>query len=346
MKRLLVMGIAAAAAWGAVPGPAAAGETSWATGAALQRRLAAPLDIVWSGNPLRQALRGLARAQHFAILVDRRVDPEQRLEIKLSGVPLAGVLREIARSRQLGVALLGSVVYFGPPEAAARLRTLSALRQKEARQLGQAAARGLLAAKPFAWDDFATPGELLGRLAEEGGVKIDGFSRVPHDLWAAADLAPLPWVDRLTLLAIQFDLTFEIAPGGRRVELVPLPDDLPLSVGDGLGAKGGPADDSNLHSAAQPQRPSPAKPAPGRVVINRFAVQDRPVGKVLEQLSARLGFELQVDTEALRAAGISLDQRVSVQLDNVTLDEALRQLLRNTPLAFHHRGNVVRILPK
>ena len=382
VKRFFLLGIAALAPWTAAVGPAAAAEVAWATGPALQRRLAAPLDIVWSGNPLRQALRGLARAEHVAILLDRRVDPDERLELKLAAVPLAEALRQIARSRQLGVAMLGPVAYFGPPEAAARLRTLAALREEEVRRLGPAVARVFLQAKPFAWDDFATPGALLGRLAEEGGVDIDGLSRVPHDLWAAAELPPLPWVDRLTLLAIQFDLTFAVVPGDRRrVELVPLPEAVALVrsypggldpdaaakrfaalapgaqikiAGDQVWVRGLLEDHERIAApapSAEPaeppaKRPSPAKVAAGRVVISRFAVQEKPVGKVLEQLSTRLGFQLQMDADALRAAGISLDQRVSVEVENATLDDALRGLLRSTPLTYRRHGNVVEIVPK
>ncbi|MGA2068486.1 MAG: STN domain-containing protein [Thermoguttaceae bacterium] len=383
MNRLLLTVIAALAVWTAAIGRAAAAEVAWATGPALKQRLAAPVDIVWSGNPLRQALRGLSRAEHLAILVDRRLDPEERLEVKLAAVPLAEALRQIAHSRQLGVAMLGPVAYFGPAEAAARLRTLAALREEEVRRLGPATARVFLQAKPFAWDDFATPGALFGRLAEEGGVEIDGLSQVPHDLWAAADLPPLPWVDRLTLVAIQFDLTFAVVPGGRRrVELVPLPETIALVrsypggpdpgvaakrfaalapgaeikiEGDRVWVRGrledheriaAPPAQSAEHDEPAVKRPNPAKVAAGRVVISRFAVQEKPVGKVLEQLAARLGFQLQMDADALRAAGISLDQRVSVQVENATLDDALRGLLRTTPLGYRRHGNVVEIVPK
>ena len=47
---------------------------------------------------------------------------------------------------------------------------------------------------------------------------------MPHDLWAAADLPPISLVDRLTLIAIQFDLTFKVAEHGKRLELVPVPE--------------------------------------------------------------------------------------------------------------------------
>ena len=78
----------------------------------------------------------------------------------------------------------------------------------------------------MAWDDLATPRELVTKLAAENGVELAGLELVPHDLWAAADLPPLLWTDRLTLLAIQFDLTFAISADGTAVRLTALPDRL------------------------------------------------------------------------------------------------------------------------
>ena len=47
----------------------------------------------------------------------------------------------------------------------------------------------------------------------------------------------MPLIDRFTLLAIQFDLTFQISPNGRTLKLVPAPDD----VFDHPRIPGGPA---------------------------------------------------------------------------------------------------------
>ena len=79
---------------------------------------------------------------------------------------------------------------------------------------------------PLSWEDFATPRQLLSGLAEQSGVEILGVERVPHDLWGAAHLPSLSLMDRLTLLANQFDLTFQISPDGGKVRLVPVPDEV------------------------------------------------------------------------------------------------------------------------
>ena len=69
----------------------------------------------------------MSRAEQVAVLLDRRADPGARLELKLNSVPLAAAMRDLARTRKLGVAWVGPVAYFGPLEVAARIRTLAAL---------------------------------------------------------------------------------------------------------------------------------------------------------------------------------------------------------------------------
>jgi hypothetical protein len=203
----------------------AADATHWATGTVLQHRLQEEVTIRWANNPLRPAIRHLSQAKHVAILIDRRVDPDQKLDVSLKDVSLESALQTIARGLGLGTSRLGSVIYLGPASAADRLHAVAAALEKDVRRLPSAMQRKYLLPKRLAWEDFAAPRELVAELARGGGLKITGLERVPHDLWAAADLPPISLVDRLTLIAFQFDLTFEIADGGRQLKLVSLPSE-------------------------------------------------------------------------------------------------------------------------
>jgi hypothetical protein len=313
------------------------GHIPWATGRQLSQTLAQPIDVFWSNNPLRDAMTSLSRAQRVAILIDRRVDPGQRLTLNLQNVPLETILQTVAERCGLGLARLGPVVYLAPPMAAERLRPLATALDRAARQLPAAAQRKFLRAQPLAWEDLATPRELLEQLGRQNGLEIDGLERVPHDLWAAADLPPLSLVERLTLIAAQFDLGFTIAAGGTRLELVPMPKDLPVL----------PADRRPLSAGHAASKSSATPPAPSleRVRIQRLSVRAKPLGPVLRQLAERLGLQLKLDEQAIQRAGISLDQRVSVLVENATVDQLLHELLKSTGLKFQRRQNVVEILP-
>lgn len=364
---------------GPVPRAAAGAEppVAWLDGASLAQQLRTPVDVFWSGTPLRQALVSLAESQRAAVLVDRRVDPGQKLDLPLNGLPLEQVYREVAESRQLGVVWLGAVAYFGPPRATSRIRTLAELRREEVRRLPAAAGRKLLTPERMRWDDFATPRDLLARLAAESRIEISGLEQVPHDLWARADLPALSLVDRLTLVAGQFDLTFEIAADASAVALVPVPDDValmrsypggsdPQALADRWAAmipesqikvvagevfvRGLLEDHEQVASAAQPPRPTrPTASRSSRTSDGekRFTVPQGkgPLGPVLEQLAGKLGLTLKIDREALQRAGISLQQPISFSVDNVTLEDLFEAVLTPAGCTFRLQGDVLEVRP-
>ena len=251
-------------------------RANWATGAAFQRQLAEPGKILWAGNPLRPAIESLSRARQVAVLIDRRVDPSQKLDISLEDMPLETALQGIARSRGLDVACLGSVVYLGPPSAAKDLGVIVAALEESIRRLPPAAKRKYHETKRLAWDDLATPRELLADLAREGGLKIIGLELVPHDLWAAADLPPMSLTDRLALIAVQFDLALKVADRGQRLELVPLSEAIRRS-----GAAGSRSTPKPVTSAAKAEPPATIE----QTRIDKISIVEKPLGPVLKQLA-------------------------------------------------------------
>jgi hypothetical protein len=353
---------------------AAARETArWATGAELQKRLNSPVDITWAENPLRHAIGNLSRSQKVAALIDRRVDADQKLDVELEGVTLRAAFEEIARGRGLGVSLLGPVLFLGPPAAASRLRTVAALREEDVRRLPAGVGEKFAALKPMAWDDLATPRELLAALAAENGVELTGLELVPHDLWAAADLPPLSWTDRLTLIAIQFDLTFAISADGTAVRLTALPGR--LAVVRSYAGGSDPAATARKFAAlapgaeikvsagrvyvrglvedqeriTQPRRPAhpPKPPARPGLASQRFTltVKEHRVGPLLEQLARQLKLELTIDRQAIGQAGISLDQRISFSVSDATVDELLQAAAKPAGLRAQRRGSAVEVGP-
>ncbi len=327
--------VIAAAAMASASLAVAQDRVNWATGAKFQRQLAEPVRILWADNPLRPAIEGLSRARKVAVLIDRRVDPSQKLSISLKDVPLESALEAIACSCGLGVAYVGSVVYLGPLSAAENIEAIAAALEKSIRRFPPATRRKYRQTERLGWEDLATPRELLADLAREGGLKIAGLELVPHDLWAAADLPPMPLTDRSVLIAVQFDLTLKVADRGQRLELAPISDAIRRA-----GVAG---------SRPTPKPATTVKAEPPATLeltrIDKISVIEKPLGTVLKQLADRLGFELRMDQRAIAAAGISLDQHVSVHIENATVDELLRQLLKSTRLTFHRHGRVVEIVP-
>ncbi|MGD9648545.1 MAG: STN domain-containing protein [Pirellulales bacterium] len=180
------------------------------------------VTIAWSGVPLRKSVNELAGSQRIGILLDRRIDPDQQLKLELSNAPLDEAVREIAAAAGARSAVLADVAYLGPADRADELRTLSAQLHDLVGKLPAARRRAWLTAAPLEWPELATPREVLERLAAEGGIALGGLDALPHDLWAAVDTPPLPLVDRLLLVAMQFDRTLEPTADGRGATLVPI----------------------------------------------------------------------------------------------------------------------------
>jgi len=158
-----------------------------------------------------------------AFLLDRRVDPGQKVKVSARDVPLQKVMERIAANGDMRLSQFGPVAYFGPPEAVARLRTLSSLVNDAMKQLPPEIHQRFFVKRGMKWEDFATPRVLLQELAAGNQLQIVGIERVPHDLWAAADLPPLTLNDRFTLILNQFDLSFRVAEDGRQMTVIPIP---------------------------------------------------------------------------------------------------------------------------
>lgn len=328
----------------------------------------------WSAAPLRQVIATISRSQRIAVLLDRRVDPDQTIDLAQSNVTAEQLLRHIAQDRGLGMTLLGPVVYLGPAEAALRLRTIALMRQEEARDLPGNSAMIFQRAEPLVWDDFATPRQILSRLATSAGIEISGLEQIPHDLWAGASLPPLTLVERLTLIAIQFDLTFRIGADGRSVVLVPVPPDVAIErrypggadpqrlaaqwsellpgreirvVGHEILVRGLVEDHERIGAVPKRvERHSPQRGSPGRS-LTRFTVSHAqgPLDQLLDELARKLQLEVEIDREALRAAGISPTQVVSFHVENATLEELFEAVLAPAGCTFRRKGNRIEVIP-
>ena len=302
-------------------------------------------------------------------MLDRRVDPSRMIELSLRDVPLRDALAQIAEELGAGYSQLGPVAYIGPEVAASRLRTIAELRRGEIRTMPGSTAAPLLRMKPWRWDDLATPQELLAALEQEAGLEIGGDDLVPHDLWAAADLPLLTWSDRLTLFAIQFDLTFAASDDGRSVRLIPLPESVAatrtFNVGnqarqlaqrlgtqypnaeieiedDRLEVRGSWEDleaiASGLAGMPQGRRKATAKK------LHTLKLRRARLDQVLKKLE-ELNLTFDVDEAALQKADIRLDTLVTVDVQNADVDELLKAVLEPVGLTFQRSEGNVRVFP-
>ncbi|MCC7085684.1 MAG: STN domain-containing protein [Pirellulales bacterium] len=351
-----------------------ADEVHWLTGEPLRKALMQQAGVTWSNVPVRQSLTRFCRAQGLAFVLDRRIDPDRKVELSFDGVPLEEALKRIASRLDAAVAMVGPVVYLGPKPAAETIRTVAALRMQDAAKLPLAARAAWVQLRPLKWPDATTPRDLLVTLGREYNLDIRGLDRVPHDLWAAGDLPAISLSQRLTLVLAQFDLTFEIATDGQSISLVPTPTEALLEhvynvagsaqeVAIGLkqnslltSAEIKPIGNKLFVRARQEEHEMIQELLSGRAV-KRTTVRETTeqvytlrvilaVDKLLEALAKKLDFELKIDRDAIAAKGISLTQEVHVDVKNVSADKLLNTVLEPAGLTFTRRGKVVEVMPK
>jgi hypothetical protein len=368
-KRTLAAAVvlATAAVWISPEYLLAADAVHWLTGEPLAAQLARPVTISWTDMPLRDGLTGLSRSQRVAIVLDRRVDPGQEIDLSVDQLPLASALDGLARQLELEQTVIGPVVYIGPPAAAANLRTLVALFEQQSATLPSAVQRRLAKKRPWQWKQLTTPGTLLDELASEGQIDLPDRQRIPHDLWAEAQLPPLSLIESLLLVTIQFDLTCELTEGAV-VRFLPIPEraeirreypggrdaqrlaerlrtelpDCRVEADNGKVVVYGRIED---HERLRGDRPT----AQAAVVaeaerVYTLMVQDAPLGALLEQLERRLSLDINFDEATLQRAGVELTRRVSFDVQKATIDELLKAALRPAGLKHRRRGNTVEVL--
>jgi type II secretory pathway component GspD/PulD (secretin) len=289
--------------------------------------------IHWQSVPLRDAIARLKPLFDETVFVDRRVDPTLRVTLDIEATSAEQVMNALAAAQDLGVARLGKLIYLGPSAAASQLPAIAALRGKEAARLPLEMRTSLAGRKRFSWPRLSEPRQFVESLSRENGWRLGEAERIPHDLWAAGELPELSAAEQLTVLLFGFDLTFELKPAERKILIVPLPEPAKMAA-------------TRPASERTTTKPPGVRAGRGKKQVYTLRVQEKPVGAVLRELGQRLHWAIQIDEEAIRAAGKSLDQRVTFSVENADQEKLLDALLTPAGLEYRIDGNEVHVMPK
>jgi hypothetical protein len=330
-------------------GAAAAQPPVWKTGAALRKELELPLSLTWEDREARAGLANLAKSTGVAILLDRRVDPEQKLQLAARDESLQLVLLRVAEQLDCGVTLVGSVVYLGPKQTSTKLATLAALRRQEVQALPNEAKSLLVKSEAWQWDELAEPRDLLADLAGRGRVKVEGAEAIPHDLWPATSWPAMPWTERMTLLLAGFGLTFELVDAGKTIRLVPIPAELTFEKtysprgdaadaaaqlrrlapqakiaveGQRLRIAASAEDHDKIDRLLKGERVRTTQVTPGEKRYT-LTVENQPAGAVAKTVAGQLGKELKYDPQVRERLRTS----VSFAVKDVPLEQLMEKAL-------------------
>ena len=204
------------------------GSTNWLTDTSFRQELERPFSGSWSSIEFRQLLKEVAADRQISIILDRRLDPSVEVPIDVNNVSLRTGLTGIARQVNGDATVSQNIVFLGPKSATKRLRTLIELRsldlQSKEFSIPKPRRSELLQRKTFESQDLDSPREILQKFANEVSLNISNGQLIPHDLWAGMALPDVTIVEALSVILIQFDLTFRWIDKGAAIELIPIPD--------------------------------------------------------------------------------------------------------------------------
>jgi hypothetical protein len=342
-------------------------SVAWKTDREFHQQLNLPAGFTWKSNPLRSGLEKLARAQRVAVFLDRRVDPDQKVDFTTNGTSLEAALQQLAAKIDLGVCKLDSVVYIGPASITEKLPTLAALRREEVRQLPSARQSPLLRRRELEWDFLAEPGETVQQLCREAGIEIANAAVVPHDLWPAVSLPQMTFVDRLSIVLAGFDLTFQLNETGTAIQLVPAPQSAtirrsyvvpsnPINLVAKLRQLFPEARFTNstnqlnvegafdVHDAVQ--RLLRGESVRNRTVTQgerRYTLQvdNQPVGGVLKAVAGQLNLTMRLDPRVTS----KINELISFEVKDATRDQLIEAIVKPAGLSFQVENDKLHILP-
>ena len=342
----------------------------------------------WGGqdaNTLRDVVRQLAESQRVAILLDRRIDPTQSIELTLPPTPLRELLTALARKTGAELSVVGNVVYLGPADSAKKLRTLVELRNSELTKRTSGAATGkspwrnrpvsLMKRTSFVWQDLDRPRDILQQVADKFQIEIDGLDKLPHDLWAGASLPQMTATEALALLLLPFDATFEFVADRAAIRIVAMPAQVVVertysipansavtveaareqftdaeieSSGAKLIVRGTVEQHDEIAAWLKPGGRKPVKPVETKPLSKRrFTLQQRnvAVSDVLQTFT-NFGLKIAFDPKEFADAMISLDQKIDIDVQEVSAEKLFRDHLEPLGIEVTIDGEIVRLKPK
>ena len=339
----------------------------WVTEARLEQVLAEVDPLSLSEGRIKDGIQTLQEVYKVCIFLDRTVDPNQRISIKTPPLPLRDRIQQLAESANLGCAILDWGIYLGPPEISSTLATLTELQKKQIREGDRTTARRLLTERPWAWKQPSEPRQILKNLAKEFRVTAEGVDQLPHDLWAGRTMPDMDFPSALTLTLAGFRSSYQWKPGGNSIQVIAYPRNISLTetyrlktsqsppievwkkefpmarlrIDGRLLAVDGP---SEIHKqvrdwiSGKPARPR--QPTDGAKALT-LKIKSATLKQATDYLGTQLGLEFEFSEKASE----KLEERIAIDVTDVSLEELLQEVLKPLALTFEIKDQRVSIQP-
>lgn len=359
-----------------VAGPAPQ-KTEFVTGRQFRDALEKEITIGWQEEHLRSGLAQLTAARQIAFVLDRRIDPDQLVTLQIRKVSLLDMLTALAESAGGQLSVLENFVYIGPESTARRLRTLVDIRTSELLDGGPALTKrrfDLFKRQALEWSNLDRPSEILKAAATQFEVQLVGAEQLPHDLWSATVLPESTAIEVLSAVLAQFDLTFEWQANASAIRIVPMPENPLLERswdvksralrelaeriptlfpgtkaelnGTQLVAQGTFEELEQINDMLYPKRvTTPPRVRGPKTLTFTFHLRGT-VGGLMVGLEKQSDLRFDYDEQAITKAGVDLNHKIDVQMQNADIEELCHALFDTAKLSFKIDGTNIKVFPK
>lgn len=335
--------------------------TKFLTGKDLDEKLQLSISVTYSNARLREELAKFSVHERVGVFIDRRVDPATPFTLTISDGTFEQVLWKIAEQTGLGICRLGDVFYLGPPETAKALRVLWHELTAETKRIQKQSEVPWNRRSKVVWAELSQPNQVLIQLADENGFSIENASAsdtetanlaLPHDLWPLVQLPDLRLDEQIALLCVGFERWFKRNQDGSIVSITQLPvvDHGQVEWAVGKDFKSRLADLKNQFPGCQCVLRGQLLQARGptadldrmEATLVRWRVPQQGAGEVytlsthatreqiLATIAQRTSRSLEFPPELKRV----LDQRIELNVQNVTLEKLIDETLRGSGLKY------------
>lgn len=176
--------------------------------------------ITWRNAALIDAMDALNRQLKVSLVIDRRVDPEMRLNLSAAEGKVSDILGKGLAPHGLALFTTGSLGYIAPHDVIESLSTLlEAATQRTERLASRQARTALGKIETITVPLLADPRETLTHVAQKRGLTFLALDTLPHDRWRETVFPSLPFAHTLTLILVGFDATWGVSNDGKTITI-------------------------------------------------------------------------------------------------------------------------------
>ncbi|MEL7500476.1 MAG: hypothetical protein AAFN77_22980 [Planctomycetota bacterium] len=348
--------------------------TKFITGRRLDLENEKPISVTWSEIDLRTRLLRFSRSRKIGLFLDRNIDSQSNVRLSMNDVTTDALLWRLASENGASICRVGNVYYLGPSDSVIVLPQRIDELKKETSTNRKNYKTSWHRTVSTITEPLVNPKELLNQMAQTHQFTIVNLEQIPDDLWQGFELPPLPLAEKLQIILTGFGKTFHRSSDGQSITLIDL--EIPTTLSRRMSLPSGMAatEFDNLIKRCADQLDSLSTKRVGKRVDvsgdanevlmfeSRLVFQKKPKGvtsgngkkskdvfslnqvtasrkAILNSVASQLSKQLEIAPSAVDL----LNQRITIDVQDVTIDQLIKEVLRDTELVGQIEGERLRI---